>query len=764
MRATQGLLYYYAPPPNQSEIISRIVDGLVAPITNPEKTCDLLRVVSEIVANANELLPPLTKALQSDDGRLRTLASWALCTIGYCHPNAVQDTEVISAATEVLVSTLKSANEYSLFTSVLLNNGSIPPPPAAIGPLLGLSDNDDFRLRIWATAALSNVVVSKSQTYSDFHNSLRQKCNVVLHQGLNSNDPRLVLISAIALTRLGVSERGSLILNSLLQEGDEKFKYDLLVLLQQIGVAASGLVKSVESILEDEKYSGPLRAHAAEALGAITEGINEESVSILFRAAFVNTNIQVGKGAIRGIRHFRTLPESIKRVLTQGLTSSDINIRQRAFEQVGELGTHAEVFIPLLIAQLGRDTRVETSGYLAYALAAAGNVVVAPLIDIIKEHSPLKLPEVTAALALLRGTASSELVDVLALETDETTKSRILSILSEIEPPTARSMSRLVSMLDQEQNDDMAVLLIKVIYQMGPERVQAMRTLIDCACNRSSDTALWAKRTLLDLGDVAIATIQNDLTNATLEMKRRLETLLEELQTTENLRPQQSLDVHGGELNELLGRMYKIFFLDRVAPQLQVISSGRRWTKPDEMDINNSSRLLTSQEPARNVDFNIIELKERVQGLVTDSFEQFCKNLKREFEVLPNDFDTQRTKLRERAIAFRGVIAEVLEPLLNERAASMPQDTYEQKKIVSKWINTELHELGLAIRCPKTGQPAHCLANPGGTPGVGRFHLETVDTKGKRHRTVTAVKLPTLSLMPEDFTRAPYGSRSEHLR
>ncbi|HKQ48575.1 MAG TPA: hypothetical protein VJZ71_10940 [Phycisphaerae bacterium] len=119
---------------------------------------------------------------------------------------------------------------------------------------------------------------------------------------------------------------------------------------------------------------------------------------------------------------------------------------------------------------------------------------------------------------------------------------------------------------------------------------------------------------------------------------------------------------------------------------------------------------------------------------------------------------------RNRAVAMCDKVridaARLLEPALAAEASRQPQRTYDEKKTLAKWVNAELRRIGLAIRCPRTGRPSLLLANAGGQPGIGRFHLEHTDAEGRRHRSVTSVALPELKLMPDELTRAPYGERT----
>jgi len=102
----------------------------------------------------------------------------------------------------------------------------------------------------------------------------------------------------------------------------------------------------------------------------------------------------------------------------------------------------------------------------------------------------------------------------------------------------------------------------------------------------------------------------------------------------------------------------------------------------------------------------------------------------------------------------RSAIAQSMEPLLNEHMARLPQASCSEKQALAKWVNAELRELGLAIRCPKTGTPAYLMGSPVLPDQAGRFQLEIrQENSGRRHRTLSSVTLPHLTLMAEDPRR-----------
>jgi len=146
-------------------------------------------------------------------------------------------------------------------------------------------------------------------------------------------------------------------------------------------------------------------------------------------------------------------------------------------------------------------------------------------------------------------------------------------------------------------------------------------------------------------------------------------------------------------------------------------------------------------------------------GGVAFDAERFRKKVDEELKDLPQEFEERRAALRSMHEVSRSTIAAAFEEALNRKAQGMPRVNYDDKKVVASWVNDELRNLGLALRCPRTGDPALLRANPGGANG--RFVIEVSDASGKRHHTATSVELPIFRLRPDRLGRAPYGGRSK---
>lgn len=112
-----------------------------------------------------------------------------------------------------------------------------------------------------------------------------------------------------------------------------------------------------------------------------------------------------------------------------------------------------------------------------------------------------------------------------------------------------------------------------------------------------------------------------------------------------------------------------------------------------------------------------------------------------------SNYEYVATCLREARQVFHELVAEQLQESLRTEMQSMPHQSYEEKKRLAVWTNNELREMGVAIKCPKTGKAATLQVDPGGNATiVGRFLLRPYGDR--THRTYCSANLFPVSLMP----------------
>tara|TARA_R110002111_G_scaffold18776_8_gene45909 strand:+ start:160 stop:666 length:507 start_codon:yes stop_codon:yes gene_type:complete len=122
----------------------------------------------------------------------------------------------------------------------------------------------------------------------------------------------------------------------------------------------------------------------------------------------------------------------------------------------------------------------------------------------------------------------------------------------------------------------------------------------------------------------------------------------------------------------------------------------------------------------------------------------------------PKDYMALRTSLEEARDLFHEVLAERLRDSFNDHLASEPHESAIEKRSLSRAANADLRGLGLAIKCPKTGEPAH-LRGVADTE-TGRFQL-CLTANSSYARSVTSKQLPTLDLMIRPTHGGPNPSK-----
>jgi hypothetical protein len=124
------------------------------------------------------------------------------------------------------------------------------------------------------------------------------------------------------------------------------------------------------------------------------------------------------------------------------------------------------------------------------------------------------------------------------------------------------------------------------------------------------------------------------------------------------------------------------------------------------------------------------------------------------------DYATVKSKIVALTTILREEAASAISRPLNQEAAILRQSTYEEKKVLANWVNSEMRGMGLALRCPKSGEPSIIQATIGHNPEVGKFRLDYVDTDGRHRNQTVSVQLPILDPMPDTSTHTPHRTRS----
>lgn len=119
------------------------------------------------------------------------------------------------------------------------------------------------------------------------------------------------------------------------------------------------------------------------------------------------------------------------------------------------------------------------------------------------------------------------------------------------------------------------------------------------------------------------------------------------------------------------------------------------------------------------------------------------------FADLPTDFHERYEAIETIRHAFHRELASALQDSLNTHLASLPQDSPDERKELTAWLNLHLRQVGLAVRCPVTGLPARLQVDnqDANHPETTRFRFSTyVPGRGSLNRCACKV-LPELELV-----------------
>jgi hypothetical protein len=97
---------------------------------------------------------------------------------------------------------------------------------------------------------------------------------------------------------------------------------------------------------------------------------------------------------------------------------------------------------------------------------------------------------------------------------------------------------------------------------------------------------------------------------------------------------------------------------------------------------------------------------------------------------------------------FLEELAARLEHPMNEFLRHQPQQTYEDKKSLMRWLHSELDSLNLGIVCPRTSLVGYLAGNKGHHPERGQFRLYVPRSDGTLRVTLCPDQLPPLRFAP----------------
>lgn len=128
---------------------------------------------------------------------------------------------------------------------------------------------------------------------------------------------------------------------------------------------------------------------------------------------------------------------------------------------------------------------------------------------------------------------------------------------------------------------------------------------------------------------------------------------------------------------------------------------------------------------------------------------------------VPKDsgYDAVAQRLEQVSRDIKREVAARLLPVLKDEMRRRPHESFDDKKILVKWVNDELRRFGLAIKSPKSDRAATLSCNAGNHPEEGRFRLASEDNDGRPQ----SFNTPRLSELLDNLVLIDAPTRREAL-
>lgn len=125
------------------------------------------------------------------------------------------------------------------------------------------------------------------------------------------------------------------------------------------------------------------------------------------------------------------------------------------------------------------------------------------------------------------------------------------------------------------------------------------------------------------------------------------------------------------------------------------------------------------------------------------------------FRSVPEAFADREAEAKRIKSLVLAQVAAALQPSLNESFSLRPHGTLPDKQDLASEVNATLRDVGLCLRCPRTGEPAILVADfkDASDARTGRFRFETRDAHGRKSRVGSTAGFPELELMEDPGRR-----------
>lgn len=264
----------------------------------------------------------------------------------------------------------------------------------------------------------------------------------------------------------------------LLVQNDDACVMELLDAMKEVRPRGVRVQAVVSELASDQRRSTTIRAKAAEVLGIVAKD-GRTATGTLVRLIEENDWI-ILSGATAGCIALKRFPEGIAQQLSLHIKDSDPDRRIAAMDLLSRLGPAACPVLPTLTARLGMETDYDAVAALGTALAACGADAVPYLLACIKDGEYMALVPVSIALGLLGESAAPALREVLFRDSDPMVLGAALSAIRSMGIAAKSLEPELNAMLETEQDELIATLLVDALAALGPLSENTVKSLLRC--------------------------------------------------------------------------------------------------------------------------------------------------------------------------------------------------------------------------------------------------------------------------------------------
>lgn len=467
----------------------------------------------------NAMVPALEEALVSAAGRVKVLLAGALLIIDEAVTVLTPDES--AAARGIVAHALSNDGDTQHCATSAVALG-IPIPGPTLARLATLLESGDRRTAVFAgVAMLNDEEIRNRKAHLNVSEAMR-----VVRLGLRIDCPFAASQAAATLLRFGSRKEAGMgvgALQNMLQSTEsQRTAYYALRAVRICGAGIPALAQGVRHMLAESSHDQPLRAFAAEVLGAIGD---DDDLDYLMEVAAGDEH-PVARGAIKGIARAVTTNERVFRLVVAHLAHEDAWERRGAAAILGSDPNAAKRAFPELLARVGVELDYDVVEAVTLAMAKCGETAGDMLLGTLASRNIAAMT--TVGMTLPRMGVAGVRVLLRAMKDDPAPELRmmLLIMLRDVGDAAIACVKELGEALLQVEDEDQAVVIIEAISRTGRGAFAALRELIAVAVSRDGEVADRAEAAVRSMGPDAADAIREAMQGAGVKERERLTRML----------------------------------------------------------------------------------------------------------------------------------------------------------------------------------------------------------------------------------------------